>query len=692
MVFLVEAEIMIKKLFITFIILLVTNIASAAERINVAYTIDNNYVTYMLLSVNSILKNNKTNSDYTFYILETGITQKNKNFIKNYIEKRHQKVEFISVDDLIPKDIELYKDNKNSITPIAIARIFIPEIIEKNIEKVLYIDADTLITEDLSKLYNLDLSDNYAGMIIDKNNKIWRKYFNLDSYYNSGVILINVPKWRENKLTPKLLTYMYDNIDSNSQYTIEGLDDQNIINIVLENKIQLIPTNWNNQVSYSKNDKLQLKVNDNFKGLIHYSSKFKPWLTIHESPANSNLYKIYYNYWNTSGIKGTKYLNMLKNIYKSLYIHKIIKNTEYIIVNRFFFEDWMQITREKYLKYDSVPSFAIQKTKNFINNIASIISDKYSQMYNKKFLTSDIDLVYTWVDGNDPIWQKEKEKYAKLANLPINNFAAAKERFEDHDELKYSLRSVEKFMPWVHKIYIVTNGQIPEWLNLNHPKIKIVTHEQILEKSALPTFNSMAIETGLQNIPELSEYFIYSNDDFFVKRPLTPGYFFNKSKKPILRMRGMATKYSPWDNEASKFHIENILYTSNIFLYKFNEIYPYTFVHTMAPYRKSDYITTAKIFEKEFKNTMHAKFRKGNLISRVIVYYYELYNKSAILKKNSPDLIIHLSEIYNFTDFITENNFPTFCVEDDKDATTEDKKIFKAHLQKLYPQKSSFEK
>ena len=682
---------MIKKLFITFIILLVTNIASAAERINVAFNIDNNYVTYMLLSVNSILKNNKTNSDYTFYILETGITQKNKNFIKNYVEKRHQKVEFVSVDDLIPKDIELYK-GKGTITPVAIARIFIPEIVGKKAEKIIYIDADTLITEDLSKLYNLDLSDNYVGMIIDKQNKALKNYFNLDSYYNSGVILLNTQKWQKDNLTQKLLTCLKENNDTVSS---SSLDDQNLINLVLSGKIKPLPIKWNDQILYYTRDSKDIIsiYNTDFKGIIHYvASHNKPWLTVHDSKYHPAMYRIYYDYWNTSGIKGTKYLNMLKNIYKSLYIHKIIKNTEYIIANRFFFEDWMQITREKYLKYNSVPSFAIQKTKNFINNIASIISDKYSQMYNKKFLTSDIDLVYTWVDGNDPIWQKEKEKYAKLANLPINNFAAAKERFEDNDELKYSLRSVEKFMPWIHKIYIVTNGQIPEWLNLNHPKIKIITHEQILEKSALPTFNSMAIETGLQNIPELSEYFIYSNDDFFVKRTLTPGYFFNKSKKPILRMRKMVTSTTPWINESGKLNIENILYTSDIFLYKFNEIYPYTFVHTMAPYRKSDYITTAKIFEKEFKNTMHAKFRKGNLISRVIINYYELYNKSAILKKNSPDLIIHLSEIYNFTDFITENNFPTFCVEDDKDATTEDKKIFKAHLQKLYPQKSSFEK
>ena len=100
-----------------------------------------------------------------------------------------------------------------------------------------------------------------------------------------------------------------------------------------------------------------------------------------------------------------------------------------------------------------------------------------------------------------------------------------------NQELKYSLRSLEKYAPWINKVYIVTNGQIPKWLNLDNPRVKIVTHDQIMPKYALPTFNSMAIEANLAHIPDLSEKFLYSNDDTFFGNNATPSFFFSKDGK-----------------------------------------------------------------------------------------------------------------------------------------------------------------
>lgn len=100
-------------------------------------------------------------------------------------------------------------------------------------------------------------------------------------------------------------------------------------------------------------------------------------------------------------------------------------------------------------------------------------------------------------------------------------------RFADNDELKYSLRSLERYAPWVRKVYIVTNGQIPSWLNLDCPRVTIVTHEEIFpNKSHLPTYSSPAIETHLHRIRGLSQRFIYLNDDVFFGWNVWPEDFY----------------------------------------------------------------------------------------------------------------------------------------------------------------------
>ncbi|XP_029969142.1 N-acetylglucosamine-1-phosphotransferase subunits alpha/beta isoform X3 [Salarias fasciatus] len=104
-------------------------------------------------------------------------------------------------------------------------------------------------------------------------------------------------------------------------------------------------------------------------------------------------------------------------------------------------------------------------------------------------------------------------------------------RFEDNEELRYSLRSVEKHAPWVRHIFIVTNGQIPSWLNLDNPRVSVVTHQDIfLNHSHLPTFSSPAIETHIHRIPGLSQKFIYLNDDVMFGKDVWPDDFYSHSK------------------------------------------------------------------------------------------------------------------------------------------------------------------
>ncbi|XP_075250719.1 N-acetylglucosamine-1-phosphotransferase subunits alpha/beta-like isoform X2 [Convolutriloba macropyga] len=101
-------------------------------------------------------------------------------------------------------------------------------------------------------------------------------------------------------------------------------------------------------------------------------------------------------------------------------------------------------------------------------------------------------------------------------------------RFADNEELRYSLRSVEKFAPWIRHIFIVTNGQIPAWMNLESPRLTIVKHEEIFPSGEeyLPTFSSPAIEAQLHKIPGLSQHFLYFNDDVMLGKPIYPQDFF----------------------------------------------------------------------------------------------------------------------------------------------------------------------
>lgn len=320
------------------------------------------------------------------------------------------------------------------------------------------------------------------------------------------------------------------------------------------------------------------------------------------------------------------------------------------------------------------------------------IEDTISIWENKLHPTSGIDLVYTWVDGSDKSWQKEKAYWAKKYGVEYN-IENDDSKFRDNDELKYSLRSVEMYAPWVHKIYIVTNGQVPKWLNTNHPKIKIITHDQIMPKDALPTFNSVAIEANLAHIPDLSEKFLYSNDDTFLGRPVAPSFFFNKDGKfKILQRRISRSKFG------ESQHYKMIIYSLDVFKRKYNLSdfmeKPVERVHQITPYLKSDYLNCEKDFLDEFNKVTRAKFRRDDIIQSHIITYYSLKNKNArfLSKKPSDEVFIDYTKIKYIDKIIKSRHPKLMCFNDDEKATPEDALAFKRALEKLWPQKSSFEK
>ena len=133
-----------------------------------------------------------------------------------------------------------------------------------------------------------------------------------------------------------------------------------------------------------------------------------------------------------------------------------------------------------------------------------------------------IDIVILWVDGNDPEWLKQKNKYLEIkGDTNIN-------RFRDCENLQYLFRGIEKYAAWVNKIFFITWGHIPKWLNTNNEKLEIVRHAEFIPNEYLPTFNSNVIEMNLHRIKKLSSKFILFNDDLFILKELKPTDFFEK--------------------------------------------------------------------------------------------------------------------------------------------------------------------
>ena len=146
-------------------------------------------------------------------------------------------------------------------------------------------------------------------------------------------------------------------------------------------------------------------------------------------------------------------------------------------------------------------------------------------------MVQKIDFVVTWVDGSDPIWQEKKSHYDGAINTSKNSMNSVK-AYREWGTFKYWFRGVEKFAPWVNKVYLVTDQQKPEWLDINHEKLIIVDHKEIMKPENLPVFSANPIETNLHNIDGLSEKFVFFNDDMYLTAPTLPNDFFSEDGLP----------------------------------------------------------------------------------------------------------------------------------------------------------------
>lgn len=309
----------------------------------------------------------------------------------------------------------------------------------------------------------------------------------------------------------------------------------------------------------------------------------------------------------------------------------------------------------------------------------------------------EIDLVYLWVDGNDPTWQEKRN--ACIGKPKDESGVNCAGRYANHDELKFSLRSIEKYAPWIHKIFIVTDHQVPAWLDLSHPKIKIIDHQDIMPKDCLPCFNSALIEHFIYRIPNLAEHFIYANDDMLINRPVTPESFFAKDGLPIVRLNRrpfrrwtLLFKEKVLKKPLSNYNI-TIRNSAELVYKKYGIYFNGKTHHNIDAYLKSTYQYTSEIFKNEIAATYSNHVRSANDIQRNIYSYVALAEKRAHLKYVNlrTSFRLHIDNEGNYRK-LEKYNPLLFCMNDSEFAHDCDREKAAAFLEKRFPQKSQFEK
>lgn len=327
-----------------------------------------------------------------------------------------------------------------------------------------------------------------------------------------------------------------------------------------------------------------------------------------------------------------------------------------------------------------------------------------------------IDFVILWVDGSDTHWQMEFKQWASCCKGD-----KSVKRFRDWNNLQYLFRGFENFTPWVNKIHFVTWGHIPFWLNINHPKLNIIKHDDFLDKKDVPIFNSRAIEVNLHRIKGLSEHFVYFNDDMFILKPLKENRFFNNhlpcdmlafttvllTHLAHVRVNDLLiiNKHFSKKNILGKNLLKwfNIKYRSHLFkslfLLPWPQITGFVDPHQPQPFLKS---TFSEIWQKEYeilKKTSASKFKDDADVNQYLFRYWQLckgnfypvqFNDSDCIQIKDLKMAKEVSEI------IQRRKFSLLCINDlldeyDSNLLDEGKFIIKDSFEKIFPYKSEFE-
>lgn len=333
-----------------------------------------------------------------------------------------------------------------------------------------------------------------------------------------------------------------------------------------------------------------------------------------------------------------------------------------------------------------------------------------------------IDFVVLWLDSTDPEWIATYNHYRP--EKPLLDHA----RFRNWDIFRYWFRSVERYAPWVHKVYLITNGTFPKWINPDCEKLVLIKHTDFIPQEYLPTFNSCTIELNIGRIDTLSEYFVYFNDDMFINAPVEPDYFFKEGlpcdynfesvyRNPVYDNKNKfgIDLHNYWDiaiinrnfdrkkviHQAWKKwygpHLWGKPFLFSLLMLNRSQFENFTLFHHEQPMLKSIF---QEIWEKEgdVLNQSCTRFRENINLNQYLIRYWQFAsNKFYPVPKKGLAYHYYNKEIV--TDLIKnlyEEKCPSICINDSPYCSDSDfdyaKKEIKLAFEKKFPIISMFEK
>ncbi len=326
-----------------------------------------------------------------------------------------------------------------------------------------------------------------------------------------------------------------------------------------------------------------------------------------------------------------------------------------------------------------------------------------------------IDFVILWVDDKDPEWQKKKMLYTG-AEEAVGNTAV---RYRDWETLKYWFRGVEKHAPWVRNVYFVTDNQKPEWLNLDHPKLRWVKHTDFIPAEYLPTFSAHPIEWNLHRIEELSENFVYFNDDVFLIKdtektdffrnglpcdfpvlgPLYPNGFFSYILFNNINLlnRHFSLRKSIRKDPLKWIKAQGMSGLVKLLLYGRRDQIPNSVSrHIHFCFKKS---TCKKLWEEEYElvhQTCTHRQRTKEDVSLYCIRDWQLFSGEFYPYNAKGQLFFTstLSQNNDALDYMLKQKGKVICLNDSEDEENfeDHKQKILAAFEKLLPEKSAFEK
>ncbi len=330
----------------------------------------------------------------------------------------------------------------------------------------------------------------------------------------------------------------------------------------------------------------------------------------------------------------------------------------------------------------------------------------------------DVDLVYTWCDSADPVWNARRLATMKAFNLVADVSANAECRYAANDELRFSLRSAEMYVPWVRKVFLVIadDATPPQWLRLDHPKLVVVHLGEILPDPKKPCFCADLIENRLAFIPGLAERFLFSNDDTFFGRALAPSFFYARDGYPIFRFGG--ERKSPLD-VAYPTYAQTLEKSAGLACAGNGECPVPDFAkalwrsphHNVDAYRKSDVLETYRRYCRHIEPMYDYPFRSPEHVHRVLYAYdaiarghghfrlarFRTEGRRAwykrLLRPGYADSLSFVREKWKTGPAQLKKWRPgLFCFNDTVGISDADREWVRGVFNELFPEKSSFER